>query len=58
MYSAILFSLLYFIVCCTGMAFVICLIIFMFRYLALKKEQNQLFKEYILSLKEKKQSGD
>lgn len=58
MYSAMLFSFLYFIVCCIGVAFAVCLIVFLFRFLALKQEQNQLFREYILFLKEKKQCGD
>lgn len=58
MYSAMLFYVLYFFACCAGIALVICLIIFAVRYLSLKKEQNQLFREYILFLKEKKQCGD
>ena len=58
MYSALLFSFLYFFVCCVGIAFGVFLIVGLFRFLALKKEQNQLFKEYILFLKEKKQCGD
>ena len=58
MYSTMLFSFLYFIVCCAGVAFAVCLIVFLFRFLALKQEQNQLFREYILFLKEKKQCKD
>lgn len=58
MYSAMLFSFLYFMMCCGGVALGVCLIVFLFRFLALKKEQNELFREYILFLKEKKQCKD
>lgn len=58
MYTAVLFSFLYFIVCCIGIAFAVCLIVFLFRFLALKKEQNELFREYIRVIKDKKQGGD
>lgn len=58
MYTAVLFSFLYFVVCCIGIAFAVCLIVFLFRFLTLKKEQNELFREYIRVLKDKKQSGD
>lgn len=39
-----------------GAIFFVCVIIFMFRFLSLKKEHNQLFKEYIQVIKEKKQN--
>lgn len=58
MYTAVLFSFLYFVVCCIGIAFAVCLIIGLFRFLALKKEQNELFREYIRVIKDKKQDGD
>lgn len=51
MYTAVLFSFLYFVVCCIGIAFAVCLIVFLFRFLTLKKEQNELFREYIRVLK-------
>lgn len=54
----IFFYFLYFIAFMVGMAFLVCLIVFMIRYISLKKEQNQLFREYIGVMKEKKQQGD
>lgn len=53
MYSTMFFSFVYFLIFSAGVIFFICLIVFMFQYLSLKKEQNQLLREGIQALKEK-----
>lgn len=54
MYNAMIFSFLNVLLFMGGIIFFICVIIFMFRFLSLKKEHNQLFREYIQIVKEKK----
>ena len=48
------FSFFYMMAIFAGIAFLVFLIVFMVRFLSLKREHNQLFREYIQVMKEKK----
>ena len=52
----ILVMLLYVLAVFIGIAFMVCLIVFLFRYLGLKVEQNKLLKDLVQVLKENRVS--
>lgn len=56
MQMGILVMLLYVLAVFIGIAFMVCLIVFLFRYLGLKVEQNKLLKDLVQVLKENRVS--
>lgn len=55
---SIMMMLIYVLAVITGIVFMVCLIVFLFRYLSLKGESNRLLRELIQVLKENKQGKE
>lgn len=55
---SIMMMMIYVLAVITGIVFMVCLIVFLFRYLSLKGESNRLLRELIQVLKENKQGKE